>query len=325
MFATNTSIEQKQPLKWTRLGQLYRPENDLSWSLSYGQVPRCLILEDRVRVYFSVRGAPDADEKFTSRIRCIDLDIDDPTKILNLGQSPCLDVGEPGGFDEFGVMPGCIITKSNQNYMYYTGWSRPKDYPFSTSIGLAVSNDNGITYSRYSEKSILNASAPKSVNGPFVMFKNNQWHMWYSYVSKWISFNNKLECYYDIRYANSADGLTWSKNENPCIPPVLDSECQNAPFVFELNGYYHMYFCYRYTTDFRNSKRGYRLGYAVSSDLKTWHRNDEQGGISLSADGWDSEMMCYPSIAKLRTGIYLFYCGNNFGKDGFGLARLNES
>jgi hypothetical protein len=54
----------------------------------------------------------------------------------------------------------------------------------------------------------------------------------------------------------------------------------------------------------------------------TWTRDDEMGGMQLAEDGWDSEMQCYPHLFRLDTQLYLLYNGNQFGKNGFGLAKL---
>jgi hypothetical protein len=84
-----------------------------------------------------------------------------------------------------------------------------------------------------------------------------------------------------------------------------------------------MYFCYREAVDFRkNSRNGYRLGYAFSTDLEKWIRDDKQAGIDVSTKGWDSEMQCYPHAFRCGSEIYLLYNGNEFGRCGFGLARL---
>ena len=80
-----------------------------------------------------------------------------------------------------------------------------------------------------------------------------------------------------------------------------------------------MIFCFRNAFDFRKDKESsYRLGYAYSDDLKKWERDDNQLNIERPKNGWDSEMMCYPSTLKLNEKIILFYNGNNFGKNGFG-------
>ena len=84
-----------------------------------------------------------------------------------------------------------------------------------------------------------------------------------------------------------------------------------------------MVFCFRHSSDFRhNSERGYKLGYASSKDLVSWVRDDAKLNLGLANEGWDSEMMCYPHLFKMDNNIYLLYNGNNFGRYGFGAARL---
>ena len=104
---------------------------------------------------------------------------------------------------------------------------------------------------------------------------------------------------------------------------MLESdEAQASPDVFFHEGIYHMYFCYRYSANFRNKSRGYRIGYATSEDGLSWKREDQIGGISVSETGWDSEMVSYPHVFELNNEIYMFYLGNQVGRYGFGLAKL---
>ena len=65
----------------------------------------------------------------------------------------------------------------------------------------------------------------------------------------------------------------------------------------------------------------YRIGYAESDDCLTWTRKDYEAGIAPSATGFDSEMTCYPNVVVHDGVLYMFYNGNRFGQDGFGLAR----
>ena len=86
-----------------------------------------------------------------------------------------------------------------------------------------------------------------------------------------------------------------------------------------------MFFCYRQATGFRKiSNRGYRIGYAYSSDLRNWKRDDEKCAIDVSENDWDSEMLCYPHVFSCNDKIYLLYNGNEFGRFGFGLAVLED-
>jgi hypothetical protein len=47
-----------------------------------------------------------------------------------------------------------------------------------------------------------------------------------------------------------------------------------------------------------------------------------QSGIDVTEDAWDSDMMCYPNTFECDGKIYLLYNGNEFGRHGFGLAKL---
>jgi hypothetical protein len=74
----------------------------------------------------------------------------------------------------------------------------------------------------------------------------------------------------------------------------------------------------------RTVSKGYRLGYAESKDGLNWIRKDEEMGLNVSKDGWDSKMVSYSSVVTFRDKVYMFYCGNNCGETGFGYAALEE-
>ena len=70
--------------RWSPLGHIYRTE-------SYGQCPTPLVMQDRVRVYFSERNSSNR-----SHIYYVDLELDDPTKILHdPSGNPVLENGKP--------------------------------------------------------------------------------------------------------------------------------------------------------------------------------------------------------------------------------------
>ena len=131
-----------------------------------------------------------------------------------------------------------------------------------------------------------------------------------------------MEARYVIVYAYSEDGIHWHRDGESIIPLAFENETQTTPTVFEWDGKYRMIFSTRHSTDFRNPERGYRLGYAWSEDLLTWQRDDSKVGVEMANSGWDSEMICYPHVVKVDDIFCLFYCGNDFGRDGFGYAVL---
>ena len=53
-------------------------------------------------------------------------------------------------------------------------------------------------------------------------------------------------------------------------------------------------------------------------------RKDEEIGIDVSESGWDSQMQAYPAVLRCRDRVYLFYNGNDYGRDGFGYAILES-
>ncbi|MDH3755713.1 MAG: hypothetical protein OEU32_17755, partial [Acidimicrobiia bacterium] len=99
----------------------------------------------------------------------------------------------------------------------------------------------------------------------------------------------------------------------------------HRPTVIEVDGAYHMWFCRRRVRDFRGGAGAYRIGYARSTDLHHWERDDASAGIDVSESGWDSTMMAYPYVVKVGDDHLMFYNGNDFGQSGFGCAVLESS
>lgn len=66
----------------------------------------------------------------------------------------------------------------------------------------------------------------------------------------------------------------------------------------------------------------YRIGYAQSLDGIKWENKLDKVGVTVSENGWDSEMICYPFVFKHKSKLYMIYNGNEHGKYGFGLAIL---
>jgi len=76
--------------------------------------------------------------------------------------------------------------------------------------------------------------------------------------------------------------------------------------------------------NFRNNNRGYRIGYAASDDLINWIRDDTKAGISISDNGWDDQSIAYPHVFEVDGKVYMLYIGNQVGRYGFGLAKLES-
>ncbi len=312
-------------MHWYKKEHIFTPSAN-SWMHAYAQVPTPLIFDDFIRIYFGCR--PETQNKLpVSQIAFIDVDKNNPTEILYHSLKPVLTLGDVGCFDEFGLHPLSVIRVNNEIWLYYVGWTRMQSVPFNRAIGLAISKDNGLTFNRFSKGPILGAShnEPYLQQGPHVKIINEMWHMWYLTGTAWIpDIYDRMEAIYRIVHATSTDGIFWKRDGKPVMETREDNECHAGQAVIFKNGLWHMWFSYRRGLQFRNSEGGYRIGYATSDDLEHWQRDDSKAGISLSCSGWDSEMICYPNIIELNNKTLMFYCGNYFGREGFGYAELGE-
>jgi hypothetical protein len=315
-------------MRWKKLGKIFDPTHHklANNCFEFAQSPQTLVFDDFVRIYFSSR-EKDKTGKYLSHVYFVDFDRSFG-KILNISEKSVIPLGGLGCFDEHGIFPMNVLRnkEGNRVYGYTTGWNRKQSTSVDASIGLAISEDDGVSFSNIGAGPILTSSLhePFLVGDAFVAIFNNIYHMWYIHGTKWFSDTSEesLQRVYKIVYAKSSDGIAWEKEGRHLITDKLnENECQALPTVIFFGGKYHMFFCYREATGFRKKKeRGYRIGYAYSEDMTNWTRADQDAGIHLSDEGWDSDMMCYPHIFKWNEKIYLLYNGNEFGRLGFGLA-----
>ena len=315
--------------KWQKLGRVFNPEEveGRGWLKEFAQAPCVLIFDHFIRVYFSCRPLPDENGQYISYSAFVDLNRDNLFEIIHLSEKPILELGGLGTFDEFGTYPTSVIRNGEEVWAYYGGWTRCESVPFNVAIGLAISRDNGTTFRKFGPGPILSYSLhePFVISGPKIRKFNDLWYLWYIAGKKWIVADGRPEPVYKIRMATSTDGIHWEKfNKDLIENKVEEDEAQASPDVFFHEGKYHMFFGYRYSTQYRGKEKGYRIGYAVSDDLMHWVRDDRQAGIDVSEAGWDSEMVSYPHVFELDHQIYLFYLGNEVGRYGFGLARLES-
>jgi predicted GH43/DUF377 family glycosyl hydrolase len=316
-------------MKWRKLGQIFEfnCSGFADEFFGYAQSPQALVFEDRVRFYFSTRLPPE-NGKFVSVVQYVDMSKDFRT-VLGRSRGTVVPLGKLGTFDEHGIFPFSVFRHEDAVWGYSNGWNRRKSVSVDTAIGLAISRDEGRTFTKLGDGPVLGPSLqePYLVCDPFVRMFDGAFHMWYIYGTGWKSDvpGEPPDRTYVIAHATSADGINWQRQNQPIIEQTHPEECQALPTVVKLGKRYHMLFCHRHTFGFRTeSARAYRLGYAWSDDLVHWHRDDSLCGLDASTDAWDSNMVCYPHMFSCDDRTYLAYNGNNFGRDGFGLAELER-
>lgn len=306
-------------MSWQKKGLIFNPQGEFGWMMSHAQVPTVHVMEDRFRVFFSTRNK---DGK--SLTACIDLEKENPSKIIQLYDQPVLGFGNPGTFDDDGVMPSYVVKHQEQLWLYYSGWNQRTNVPYHNAMGIAVSEDDGLTFNRLYEGPIMDriTTEPYLAVTPSVFKENNEWKMWYVSGLRWIPVNNKYEPVYVIKYAHSSDGVQWQRPNITCIPQLHADEAFSHPNVIKLGNTFHMWYCYRHSYDYRDGAGSYRIGYSQSTDGIEWQRNDDAANITTSHSGWDSTMICYPYIVEDNGKLIMFHNGNGFGKSGFGYAVL---
>ena len=319
-------------MKWKKLGKIFDPTqhklpNDF---LQFAQSPQALVFEHFVRIYFSTRSVDKSNGKYLSHIAFVDMQ-KNFREVIRVSDKTVIPLGELGTFDEHGIFPMSIMRHGDAVYGYTCGWNRRVSVSVDTAIGLAISRDDGLTYQRIGAGPVLAASLhePCLVGDGFVKVIGGIFHMWYIFGTGWKRFSSDAppDRTYKIGHAISNDGINWVKEESRQI--IADrlgvDESQALPTVIEISGRYHMFFCYRPSSDFRkNAGRGYRIGHAYSDDLLNWAREDDNPLLDTTPGEWDADMLCYPHVFKCDDKVYLLYNGNEFGRYGFGLAVLEQ-
>ncbi len=303
---------------WQKKSLIYNVNGDFEWNKSHAQVPVVDILSETLRIYYATR-----DIAGRCNVSFIEVEKKNPSNVIYEHQKPLFELGRLGTFDDSGIMPSCIINVGKKKYLYYIGWTTRQTVPYQNAVGLAVSEDNGITFHKIAEGPVItvNHIEPFFSGTSFVLDDNSIYKMWYLSCIGWEVYNNKPEPIYNIKYAESPDGVNWKQTGFVAIELNEDEGGLVSASVVKQNNLFKMWFGKRKKGDYRNNMSNtYRIGYAESIDGKTWIRKDEQAGIDISSDGWDSEMISYPYIINTESRLILFYNGNGFGKSGFGYA-----
>lgn len=306
-------------MNWTKKGLIYTAPNDGSWRDNSALTPTPFQLtDDVIRVFCGFR-----DPSGVSRIGYVDVDAHSPENIVKISESPVLDIGSPGMFDDNGVILGDVIRVGQDVYMFYVGFQLVERAKFLAYSGLAISKDNGNTFHRYQQTPILDRSDEalhiRAIHT--VIYENDSFHIWYATGSGWEEINGKKFPKYDINYLQS-DNLNFPKVGVKCI----ENDRSNLeyrigrPRVYKNNdGTYLMNYTFG-TIDGR-----YQAGQATSNDGIHWDRQDDLFPLRPSDSGWDSIHLCYPVKIHTSNSHYMFYNGNNMGIDGFGFAVHEDS
>jgi hypothetical protein len=291
-------------MKWRSLGKVFHTRH-------WAQCPTPLVLDDRIRVYFSER-----DDFGKSFIRFVDLDINDPTKLLGQPSGRVLENGDCGTFDDEGQIPSAAASIGGEVILYYSGWNSRNTVPYHNATGVAYSIDGGFSFHRRFHGPVLDRTPAE----PYLAVTPSFCAGMTYYVSglRWKRILGRYEPIYTIHAARSQDGIYFERM-GQVVPQFHNHECFSRPWAMKADNGWFMYYSYRSAFDYRDGPNAYRIGYAVSQDGIHWLRNDA-GHTPPARSDWDATMQCYPALFYARGKFFMLYNGNSFGREGFGLA-----
>ena len=198
----------------------------------------------------------------------VDVAADAPARVIARPEKPCLLPGPCGHFDAAGVMPTSVIRVGDEIWMYFIGWTVRADVPYHNAIGLAVSNDGGVTFERRFAGPIVGSTAiePLFCSTADVVRTPEGWKMWYASTTEWCDLNGKLEPRYHLKYAESPDGMAGASRATlPSTTATKTRRLLRGPRCCATGASFQMWFCHRDLVGYRDdAARAYRIGYASS-------------------------------------------------------------
>jgi hypothetical protein len=307
-------------MQWNKKGLICSSESfNLPWYKLNTMVPVPHLMDaGRLRIFVGM-----CDEQNISRIGYVDVNPDNPSEILGYSQQPVIDIGEAGSFDDNGVVTASLLQHQGALYMYYSGYQTCVKVPYLIFTGVAVSYDNGETFTKLSRRvpmmdRIEGESGTRCV--PFVIFDKNEFRMWYTADagSGWVDGPKKKLPLYDLKHARSHSPVEWPRTPGELSVGFASQDEHGIAkcTLWQEDGLYKIIY------SIRSHSKGYRLGYGESKDGVHFTRKDEQIGIDVSESGWDSEMIAFAERIAVKDKVYLFYCGNHYGRAGMGYAEL---
>jgi predicted GH43/DUF377 family glycosyl hydrolase len=191
-------------------------------------------------------------------------------------------------------------------------------FSFVLFIIFTSSSTAQIKWTKYPDNPVLLTPAAGNwdeglIAFPTVLFDGEMYHMWYS------GYNDNPSC---IGYATSADGISWTKYDDPTTidppydesDPVLfpgllgtyDDEAVASPSVILVDDLYHMW----YAGDGEPSDPGHsEICHATSSDGIMWTKDTLNPVVNRGVNGtWDDYWLFEPCVVFDGEIYHMWYC-----------------
>lgn len=306
-------------MNWKKLGHIFCAEQQTDLMYTGGRAPIARHLKDDL---FEIYFASYANVMSGSVFKMI-IDINNPTKIIELKTDPLLVKGNVGFYDDNGIIPSCVLDHDDKVYLYTIGFSLKNKIIFDAASGLAISEDGGESFKKFNGPVLdRGIDDPCFAASPYVMYDEGKFKMWFVSCDHWEELEDgSHKHYYNIKYKESKDGIAWDVRSKVCIDYENEYEyaISRPTVVKDGPNDYKMWYSFRA----QKNAETYRIGYAESENGVDWVRKDDQmKEFDLSEEGFDSEMICYPYVFDHKGERYMLYNGNGYGRSGFGIAKL---
>jgi len=137
--------------------------------------------------------------------------------------------------------------------------------------------------------------------------------MYYVSGIEWVSSDSPR---YNIKIAFSSDGYSWERTGRVVLDFQTKLETALArPYVIFQQGIWKMWVTRRIGE--------YAIAYAESLDGLHWKRLDSEFGLQPNGSVEEKIMTEYPAIVTHKNNLFMFYNGDNYGKNGILLAKAN--
>lgn len=275
-----------------------------------------MVLEtpDGVQLLFSSRDEGGRSHVLATELTITDSMVEAEPRDLTVVLAP----GGLGGFDEDGVMACSVIAVGDTWYLYYVGWNRGVTVPFRNALGLAVSDDGGVTWRRQGDGPIDGPILDRSIHDPaFVasgcaFASSDGYRMLYTSGVAWEPDEDQMKPHYNLKMAQSPDARAWLPTGQTAIDFASTAEhAITCPTVLDLEDRLVAWFCAR--------GEHYSIYVAESTDGIEWRRHADPV-LDVGTASWEDQMVCYPRVLRRGKQLIMVYNGNGYGRTGIGYA-----
>ena len=210
------------------------------------------------------------------------------------------------------IMPQAVIFENDQYCLWYKGWKSG-----IVGFGYATSRD-GVHWKKYEgnplEFKCEGVSWDTVIYSFDILKKDSLYYMWYTGRSKkdntgWIGF------------AWSADGLSWTKHQEPVLKPSKDDEWD----AWGLDGAQVLFDGVRYHMWYNGNAAGIpvigRAGYATSNDGIYWKKHPSNPVLDVGEPGsWEDHTAMVEAVEFNGTYFEMWYYGWNLVQHEIGYA-----